>query len=192
MQIFAFPGNYSISETQIFAEKRRKPQISAENRRFLQKPVCPHLVLLFVLATRAAIYRSLRTLRARNRKKVSKRSFWGSAKKSPKKYLKKSKKYSKTSENRYFFLLFRVFFGTFLRTPKKTFFLRRFLVILGPEGPETPVNGGSGRKFVPFHSALLSTRLDLCCGVLGLQGGLPPHKPVMPWRAHNPEGQRYQ
>ena len=32
-QIFAFPGNYSISEVQIFAENRRKPQIFAENRR---------------------------------------------------------------------------------------------------------------------------------------------------------------
>ena len=29
--IFAFPGNYSISEAQIFAENRRKPQIFAEN-----------------------------------------------------------------------------------------------------------------------------------------------------------------
>ena len=43
--IFAFPGNYSISEVQVFAENRRKPQILAENRRkpqkILQKPVCP-------------------------------------------------------------------------------------------------------------------------------------------------------
>ena len=31
--IFAFPGNYSISGAQIFAENRRKPQIFAENRR---------------------------------------------------------------------------------------------------------------------------------------------------------------
>ena len=29
----AFPGNYSISEKQIFAENRRKPQIFTENRR---------------------------------------------------------------------------------------------------------------------------------------------------------------
>ena len=34
--IFAFPGNYSIWEAQIFAENRRKPQIFAENRRKLQ------------------------------------------------------------------------------------------------------------------------------------------------------------
>ena len=31
--IFAFPGNSSILEAQIFAENRRKPQIFAENRR---------------------------------------------------------------------------------------------------------------------------------------------------------------
>ena len=31
--IFAFPGKYSISGAQIFAENRRKPQIFAENRR---------------------------------------------------------------------------------------------------------------------------------------------------------------
>ena len=39
--IFAFPGNCSISGAQIFAENRRKPQKTAGNRRFLQKPVCP-------------------------------------------------------------------------------------------------------------------------------------------------------
>ena len=39
--IFAFPGNYSILEAQIFAENRRFSQKTAENRRFLQKPVCP-------------------------------------------------------------------------------------------------------------------------------------------------------
>ena len=31
--IFAFPGNYSSSGAQIFAENHRKPQIFAENRR---------------------------------------------------------------------------------------------------------------------------------------------------------------
>ena len=36
--IFAFPGNYSILEAQIFAENRRKPQIFAENRRFCRNP----------------------------------------------------------------------------------------------------------------------------------------------------------
>ena len=36
-----FPGNYSISGAQIFAENRRKPQIFAENRRKLQEPLCP-------------------------------------------------------------------------------------------------------------------------------------------------------
>ena len=43
------------------------------------------------------------------------------------------------------FRFFRVFLGTFLQTPVKTFF-EIFFAILGPEGPETPVNGGSGRN----------------------------------------------
>ena len=37
--IFAFPGNYSISGAQIFAENRRKPQIFAETP--LSHLVCP-------------------------------------------------------------------------------------------------------------------------------------------------------
>ena len=41
---FFFPGNYSISEAQIFAENRRKPLIFAENRRFSQKIRLSHLV----------------------------------------------------------------------------------------------------------------------------------------------------
>ena len=41
LQIFAFPGNYSILEAQIFAGNRRFLQKTAGNRRFLQKPVCP-------------------------------------------------------------------------------------------------------------------------------------------------------
>ena len=66
------------------------------------------------IATRAAIYRSLRALRARNRKKVSKRVFfWGSGEKSQK-------------------------------IPEKVFL--DFFAISGREGPETPVNGGSGRN----------------------------------------------
>ena len=50
LQIFAFPGNYSISEVQIFAENRRKQQIFAENRRkpqiFAETPLS-HLVCPF-------------------------------------------------------------------------------------------------------------------------------------------------
>ena len=50
LQIFAFPGNYSISGAQIFAENRRKPQIFAENRRkpqiFAETPLS-HLVCPF-------------------------------------------------------------------------------------------------------------------------------------------------
>ena len=96
------------------------------------------------VATRAAIYRSLRALRARKRKKVSKKVFWGGRQKSPKKNRKKSKNTQKDPKIG-IFRLFRVFFGTFLLTPRKTFF-ETFFAISGPEGPETPVNGGSGRK----------------------------------------------
>ena len=41
LQIFAFPGNYSISGAQIFAGNRRFSQETAGNRRFLRKPLCP-------------------------------------------------------------------------------------------------------------------------------------------------------
>ena len=42
--IFASPGNYGISDAQILANFRRKPQIFAENRRKLRnfaETVCP-------------------------------------------------------------------------------------------------------------------------------------------------------
>ena len=65
-------------------------------------------LIAVTFATRAAIYRSLRALRARNRKKSLKRVFLGVWRK------------------------FDPFWD--------------FFAISGPEGPETPVNGGSGRK----------------------------------------------
>ena len=37
-RFFAFPGKYSTSEAQIFAENRRKPQIFAETADFRRKP----------------------------------------------------------------------------------------------------------------------------------------------------------
>ena len=113
---------------------------------------CCHFLTQFSLATRAAIYRSLRTLRARNRKKKKslKKGLFGCLQKS----LKKDPKKSKNTDFRTFlgiffdiFRLFRLFFETFLRTPKETLF-ETFLVISGPEGPETPVNGGSGRNSI--------------------------------------------
>ena len=61
--------------------------------------------LVFWIAARAAIYRSLRALRPQNRKKVWKGVFSGSGEKSQKnarKSLKMPKKYPKQSENRYF------------------------------------------------------------------------------------------
>ena len=77
------------------------------------------------LATRAAIYRSLRPLRARNRKKVSTRVFWGGLEKSLEKYPKKSKNIDFRTFLGIFsgiFRPFRVFFETFLQTPQKTLF----------------------------------------------------------------------
>ena len=71
------------------------------------------------VATRAPIYRSLRALRAQNRKKSLKKSLFGVCKKVP----EKGEKYSKL-----------------------TFWVCFCFAILGPEGPETPVNGRSGRK----------------------------------------------
>ena len=96
---------------------------------------------------RAAIYRSLRALRAQNRKKVSKRVFlgvWRKVSKNTRKSLKIPKNTQKGPKIG-IFRLFRVFFETFLQTPKKTL-LETFFAISGPEGPETPVNGGSDRK----------------------------------------------
>ena len=67
-----------------------------------------------------------RTLRARNRKKISKKGLFGGPQKSLKKYPEKSK----NTDFRTFlaiFRLFRVYFGTFLQAPKKTFFETFFL-----------------------------------------------------------------
>ena len=74
------------------------------------------------LATRAAIYRSLRALRARNRKKVSKRVFlgvWRKVSKNTRKSLKTPKNTQKGPKIG-IFRLFQVFFET--PDPKKTLF----------------------------------------------------------------------
>ena len=90
-----------------------------------------------ILATRAAIYRSLRALRARNRKKVSKRVFWGvwrKVSKNTRKSLKIHQKNTQKGPKIDLFRLFRVFFETFLLTPPKRPFLRLFCDF-GPGGP---------------------------------------------------------
>ena len=81
-------------------------------------------------------------------KKSRKESFWGSAKKSSKIPEKVEKDPNNTQIWTFsgLFRLFQVFSGTFLQTPHKTLF-ETFFGISGPEGPETPVNGRSGRKF---------------------------------------------
>ena len=48
------------------------------------------------------------------------------------------------------FAFFGYFRGLFVQTLKKTLFLRLF-GISGPESPETPVNGRSGRKMTQKH-----------------------------------------
>ena len=95
------------------------------------------------VATRAAIYRSLSALRARNRKKVSKQVFWGVCREVPKN-TRKSLKIPKKVRKLVFLDFFGCFLGLLCRPPKDLFW--DFFAILGPEGPETPVNGGSGRK----------------------------------------------
>ena len=77
------------------------------------------------VATRAAIYRSLRALRSQNRKKVSKRVFLGQ--KRPQKYPEKSKKiHSKVQFLCLFFDFFGYFRGLFLQTPPNRLFLRLY------------------------------------------------------------------
>ena len=66
------------------------------------------------------------------KKKSQKESFWGSAKKSP----KIPEKVKKIHYKVHLFWVFFCFFGYF----------QGLFVILGQEGPETPVNGRSGRK----------------------------------------------
>ena len=94
-------------------------------------------------ATRATIYKSLRALRGPVIPKQSyKESFWGSAKKSPK--IPEKVKIPKIGLLGVFFDIFRYFRGLFADAQKDSF--RDFFGILGPEGPETPVNGRPGRK----------------------------------------------
>ena len=93
-------------------------------------------------ATRATIYRSLRALRAQKRKKVSKRVFLGVREKVPEN-IRKCHKIPLEVQSLGIWGFFRVFSGTFLRTPKKTLF-EIFFCDFGPRGPG--VNGRSGRN----------------------------------------------
>ena len=77
---------------------------------------------------------SLWALRAQNRKNVSKRVFLGVCKKVTKK--------TRKSQKIHIIGVFFDFSGIF-----GDFFADTFFAILGPEGPETPVNGRSGRDF---------------------------------------------
>ena len=81
--------------------------------------------------------------------KSLKKGLLGGLEKSLEKYPKKARKIPKKNTQKGpkidIFRLFRVFFETFRQTPQKTLF-ETFFAISGPERPETPVNGGSGRK----------------------------------------------
>ena len=79
------------------------------------------------------------SLRAQNRKKNLQKSFWESAKKVPENTRKSQKLPPKKM-----FDFFGYFRGLFCRPQKDSF--GDFFAILGPEGPETLVNGRSGCK----------------------------------------------
>ena len=111
----------------------------------------------FRLAIRATIYRSLWALRAQNRKKVSKRVFWGVCKKVP----ENTRKSQKIQQKVQFWVFFDFFgyFGDFFADPQKDSFWD-FFAILGPEGPETPVNGRSDREFRHTKTRASFSRLE--------------------------------
>ena len=83
------------------------------------------------VATRAAIYRSLRTLRARNRKKVSKKVFLGVRRKVSKN-TRKSPKIPKKVRKSVFFDFFGYFLRLFCGPPKRPFL--RLFCGFGPGG----------------------------------------------------------
>ena len=88
------------------------------------------------VATRATIYRSLRALQAQNRKKVSKRVFWGVCKKSPK-IPETVKNYPQKVHFRVF-LTFSDIFGDFFADPQKDsffFFVETFPRFLAERAP---------------------------------------------------------
>ena len=88
--------------------------------------------LCLYAATRATIYRSLRALRARNPKEVSKRVFLGVCKKVPEN-TRKSRKTPPKCLILVFFDFFGYFRGLFCRPPKRLFL--RLFGDFGPRGP---------------------------------------------------------
>ena len=88
--------------------------------------------LRICIAIRATIYRSLRALRAQNRKKVSKRVFSGVRKKVPEN-TRKSQKIPKIGLFGVFFDFFGYFGGLFCGPPKRLFL--RLFCDFGPGGP---------------------------------------------------------
>ena len=93
---------------------------------------CSGMLVFPRIATRAAIYRSLRALRARNRKKISKKVFPGVGRKVPKN-TRKSLKIPIFGPFWVFLDFFGLFLGLFCRPPKRPFW--RLFCDFGPGGP---------------------------------------------------------
>ena len=81
-------------------------------------------------------------LRARNRKKISQKGSLGVREKSQ----KNTRKYQKKVWKSVFLDFSGIFCGLCCRNPQRKTLVEIFFAISGPEGPETPVNGGSGRN----------------------------------------------
>ena len=103
------------------------------------------------IATRAAIYMSLRALRTRNRIKVSKKVFSGVCRKVPKKYPKSLKIPKKIRKSVGIWGLFRAFLGLFCIPPKRPFL--RLFCRFGPGGPRDSCTWRLGLR--DFHTFLL-------------------------------------
>ena len=87
----------------------------------------------------------------------------GLQKKSPKtKHLKKSKNHQEV-QFWAFFLTFSGILGDFLADPPKQTLFEFFFAILCPEGPETPVNGRSGREKGGLSFSWAVPSADLSC-----------------------------
>ena len=94
-------------------------------------------------ATQAAIYRSVRAPPAPKPQKQSQKGSLKGPQISPRKHPKKSKN---TLFGSWGYFWTSIIFGDLSADPPKDPFETFFLAISGPEAPETPVNGGSGRN----------------------------------------------
>ena len=115
-----------------------------------------NLSAVFCEISKSAFWR-LQALQARKCKKRLKKVFLRGVCREVPKGTRKSLKTSIFGPFWVFRDIFRILLGAFLQTPKTSFYF--FSPIPGPERPETPVNGGSGRK---FWALSLSLSLFFC------------------------------